>query len=118
MLKLLGNIERYGGRVVSVVGRRGEKVVLRCGARGEVEWRMEREGVVEETILKNTNATTRKLSVSVGPLSVGVYICYRGGQVVSSFNLTMVEDSGVVVNNSFKEVEVTEHQQSINSSGQ
>jgi len=72
-------------------GRQGEVIQLRCRARSDLTWKVERP---EGTIV-DIESRARKLKVSVNSATTGVYKCYAGGNLVHSFHVTMEREASL-----------------------
>lgn len=92
---VLGRAASGGGRALRegaeehLQGRQGEVIQLRCRARSDLTWRVERP---EGTIV-DLESRARKLKVSVNSATTGVYKCYAGGNLVHSFHVTMEREA-------------------------
>jgi len=66
-------------------GRPGEVIQLRCRARSDITWRVERP----EGSIVDIESRARKLKVSLNSATTGVYKCYAGNDLVHSFHVTL-----------------------------
>jgi len=79
-----GRAQREGAEE-HLQGRPGEVIQLRCRARSDITWRVERP----EGSIVDIESRARKLKVSLNSATTGVYKCYAGNDLVHSFHVTL-----------------------------